>query len=153
MREIPVVLLGSDGTIITDPIAGVPCIRVSIAANFDGTPQLYSAWALLDTGADNIFVDKNLSDIVGAEMVGSGPVHSATEIIDQPIYNGYFFIENIPVISTEFSAVPLPVSAGRYHIVLGRAFLRLFDFRFDRQTQAFSLVWSDAHSHQEPSLG
>lgn len=146
--EIPISLIGLSGDIINDPVAGVPCIRASMAANIDGTPLAYSAWALLDTGADNIFVERGLSDHIGAQQVGFGPVHSATEVIDQPIYNAFLFVEGLPPLSTGYSAVQMPRAHGRYHIVLGRSFIRLFDFRFDRQTQAFVLS-AQAPVHRE----
>lgn len=137
--DIPVVLIGPDGELTSDPVVGCPCIRISISANEDGTPKNYSVWALLDTGADNIFVDTGLSDAVGAIEIGTGPVHSATQILKQPIYEAFIFIEGCPTLKTGYTAIPLPRSHSRYHVVLGRAFLRFFEFHFDRQTQAFSL--------------
>jgi|GEM_PF-5512156 len=139
--DIPVVLIAPDGTITDDPVSGCPCIRVSISATDDGESTAYEVWALLGTGADNIFVELALNDAVGSPVKRFGPVFSATQVIEQAIHEAFIFVKDGPSLKTEYTALSLPLHQGRYHIVLGRAFLQAFDFRFDPEKRAFSLSY------------
>lgn len=141
--QIPVALIAPDGGETDDPVAGCPCIRVIISASDDGSSPAFDVWALLDTGADKIFVEVGLNEAIGAPIKGTGPVYSATQVINQPIHEAFIFVKDGPSLKTEYTAVPLPHHRSRYHIVLGRAFLRAFDFRFDQETQAFSLRYQN----------
>lgn len=141
MIDIPVFLIAPDGTITDDPVAGCPCIKATFVPGDDSYGGLgagVDAWALLDTGADQVFVDASFSAMFGSPAVAEAPVHGATSSIISTVHSAFVRVGTLPPISLQYTAAPLVREYPRYQIALGRSFLRLFDFRFDGRTGAFS---------------
>ncbi|MGU3399140.1 hypothetical protein ACLBWS_05265 [Brucellaceae bacterium D45D] len=133
--EIPVLLIDATGNVADNPVCS-PCIQCFLSANETASSQ-GPLLAMLDSGAAPSAIDNGVAASLGLSVVGSDTVHSALTVNLVPKYSAFMTIAGLPPFQIELMGMDHRRTGHPYDLILGRSFLTLFDFGFDRR----SLEW------------
>lgn len=139
--EVPVILIDQFGAeIIGNPLYS-PCIRCNISSRLDGGVNAKPLFAMLDSGAMPCAIDIEIADSLGLQPSSYDTIHTAENVNLAPQYKAFMFIAGLKPLEINLAGTNHRRAGHPYDLILGRSFLTLFDFGFDRRNG----VWSLSH--------
>ncbi|HWT63268.1 MAG TPA: hypothetical protein VN150_11880 [Ochrobactrum sp.] len=144
MIDIPVLLIDATGNVADNPICS-PCIQCFLSADVTSSPN-GPFLAMLDSGAAPSAIDNSVATALNLPIVGSDTVHSALTVNLVPKYAAVMAISGFPPIQIELMGIDHRRTGHPYDLILGRAFLTMFDFGFDRESGVWRLRRASLHA-------
>lgn len=135
--EVPVFLVNRVGERDTDNIHCSPCIDVLVK----GQGAFAMTVALLDSGATGIYGDPSILHNLNLSVIRQDTVFAVGMEHTTSVHAAVLQIAGLPDLSAEVQSVPCRSAGMPYDIVLGRSFLTMFDFGFDRSISEWKLVF------------
>ncbi|MEO1405378.1 MAG: hypothetical protein AAFV54_02660 [Pseudomonadota bacterium] len=150
MPNIPVEKLDQNGALTTHPFQYYPCVRlrfsfqspVALPGGGHRINGLMDAVALIDTGADFNLIRTELipTNLQPVETVNSLGVNGVTQ---ERNYEVCLFIREADMVHNTGIVSWSPTNTPPYNMILGRKFLQMCRFEFDRHNGIGSLEFEN----------
>lgn len=149
MSFIPVSKLDDTGAVTDHPFKYYPCLKLRYSFQWPTTGAdgrlningLHHAWALIDTGADYNLVRASRIPPT-AELVETVTSFGVNGKSLERIYHIAFFLQEADHIHTSGAISWSPSNDPPYDLILGRKFLQMCTFTYDRHNGIAGLQYA-----------